>query len=68
MKVIIEFDLPEDGDSYEIVHRADEMHSSLYDIYNYCRDKIKHDDKLSEESEKHLESIMEIVGESLYWG
>lgn len=44
MKVIIEFDLPEDSYEYKIAHNAGAMHSVLWDMEQWLRSQVKHGD------------------------
>ena len=42
MKAIIEFELPEDQEEYEMVNNASKMYLSLWDIKQMLRSKLKY--------------------------
>jgi hypothetical protein len=42
MKAIIEFELPEDQDQYEIANNASKMYLALWDIKQLFRSKLKY--------------------------
>jgi hypothetical protein len=45
MKAIIEFNLPEDGSEYKIFSSAQAMHSVLWDLQQFLRDKLRYGSK-----------------------
>ena len=50
MKAIIEFELPEDNDEYEIANNASKMYLALWDIKQLLRSKLKYNpDGLNDE-------------------
>ena len=57
MKITIEYDTREDAEA--ALHAWTAL-SSLEEIDNYCRGQLKHCE-LSEETEKHLDRIREMV-------
>lgn len=64
MKTVIEFDLPDEREEYEIHVRAMANDRKLDEIDNFCRNKIKHSD-LSDATENILETIREMIRESI---
>ena len=42
MKAILEFELPEDQDQYEIANNASKMYLALWDIKQLFRSKLKY--------------------------
>ena len=50
MKAIIEFELPEDRDEYEMANNASKMYLALWDIKQLFRSKLKYNsDGLNDE-------------------
>jgi len=42
MKAILEFNLPEDLEEYNLVNNASKMHSSLWDMSQWLRGQVKY--------------------------
>jgi hypothetical protein len=43
MKAIIEFNLPEDQNEYELCNKAQEMSDAIKDVRDYLRSKVKYE-------------------------
>jgi len=60
MKAIIEFELPEDQDQYEIANNASKMYLALWDIKQLFRSKLKYNpDGLNAEQLEQWESMQD---------
>jgi len=60
MKAIIEFELPEDQDQYEIANNASKMYLALWDIKQLFRSKLKYNsDGLNSEQLEQWESMQD---------
>jgi len=60
MKAIIEFELPEDRDEYEIANNASKMYLALWDIKQLFRSKLKYNsDGLNAEQLEQWESMQD---------
>lgn len=60
MRVILEFNLPEEREEYLMATQAGEMSCALSDIKNYIRSRLKYEDPGSEAT-KDLEHIRELI-------
>ena len=60
MKAILEFDLPDDQEEFEIANRAMDYHSALWDIDQHMRTCLKHGHtyKTIEEVMEHIRTMM----------
>ena len=58
MKAILEFDLPDDQDEYDLHTNARQYHNALFDLMNYLRAKVKYED-LPEAEYKLADKIYE---------
>lgn len=67
MKATIEFSLPDEKEEFEMYSKAGDYYSALIEIDNYCRNKLKHNELLTEETEKHLQAIRDFVVEAKIW-
>lgn len=56
-QVTFKFNLPEETEEFEIHAKAIETHCHLSEFRNFIRNKIKHDDSLTEEAQKELEEV-----------
>lgn len=64
MKAIIEFNLPEDQEEYEICNKALDMSIALQGIREYLRGKVKYDtqdDKKWEAYDEVYQQFFEII-------
>jgi len=68
-KAILEFDLPEEKDEYELYFHSREMYESLYEISNLLRkiEKGYMDDAEEMYNEQLFEMIKGLIGESGIW-
>ena len=59
MKVLYEFNEEVDGDMdpLKVFQQAQKNHSSLWDIYQFCRTLLKHQDGIPERERAWLEEI-----------
>ena len=58
MKAIIEFELPEDRDEYEMTNNASKMYLALWDIKQLFRSKLKYNsDGLNDEQLEQWEAM-----------
>lgn len=60
-KVILEFNLPEEQDEYEITRSAGKMYSSLWDIQNYMRELRKYDEREEIPKDEIIEKIYSLM-------
>ena len=44
MKAILEFDLPEDREEWEMARRSEDIYLALWDTFTYLRGQYKHSD------------------------
>jgi hypothetical protein len=44
MKAILEFNLPDDQEYYELCNKAQDMYHALNDVRNYLRGKVKYEE------------------------
>lgn len=56
-KVILEFNLPEDREDYEMHYNASKYFCAIHDIKNYLRSLRKHDDRESIPKEELIDAI-----------
>lgn len=59
MKATFEFDIPEEQNEYLVMMYSGKFHSALWDIHNFIRDRLKHDQ--SQDSQSLLEKIKEMI-------
>ena len=57
MKAILEFNLPEDNQEFELMSKALKMYSTLWDLDVWLRGEIKYNDK------EHLEVVRDKLRE-----
>jgi hypothetical protein len=58
MKAIIEFELPEDQEEYEMANNASKMYMALWDIRQLLRSKLKYNsDGLNDEQLEQWEAM-----------
>lgn len=58
MKAILEFNLPDDDESFKMATTASNWYSAMSDLSNYLRSELKHNsDKYSESEYRIIESI-----------
>ena len=58
MKAIIEFELPEDQEEYQMANNASKMYTALWDIRQLFRSKLKYNsDGLNDEQLDQWESM-----------
>ena len=60
MKAILEFNLPEDQEEYDMINNASKMYLSLWDIKQMLRSKLKYNpDGLNTEQLEQWESMQD---------
>lgn len=59
MKAILEFNLPEDEDSHKMAIKAPDMHSVLYGIDQWLREKLKYGHSDIKDADDALEKVRE---------
>ena len=64
-KVTFEFDYYEDRQEIDLILRMKDAYAALWDIDQYLRDKLKHDEVVTPEQERFYESLRELCAESL---
>lgn len=57
-KITFEFNIPEENDMVDLIHRAEEMYLALDEIYNATRNELKHG---NEELSKHVDALLERI-------
>ena len=62
MKAILEFELPEDKQDFELVNSASKMYCIIWEIDQYLRSEIKYNGK--EEFEPIREKLYELMNSS----
>jgi len=62
MKVILKFDLPEEHEDLKTYLKAHDYYSALFDIHQFIRSKLKHEN-VSIETETILEEIRTLIPE-----
>jgi hypothetical protein len=62
MKISIEYELPQDNDSYKLLMESPMYHSKINKIYSYIGEKI-YKEKLNKEELKTLQDIIDIIKE-----
>ena len=65
MKAILEFDLPDDNEAFDLAVRAGKYSSVLWDLDQWLRSIIKYDDSLSEEQEVIYQKVRDKLHETL---
>ena len=63
MKAILEFNLPEEKQEYQLAANATDYAITLEEFDNYLRGKIKYDDTLTEEQCHVFEEVREKLWE-----
>jgi len=58
MKAILEFNLPEDNQEFELATKASKMYCTLWELDNWLRGEIKYKDKELDEVRDKLREIM----------
>ena len=58
MKAILEFNLPEDNQEFELTSKALKMYSTLWDFDVWLRTEIKYKDKELDEVREKLRELM----------
>lgn len=58
MKAIIEFNLPEENQEFELTSKALKMYSTLWDLDLWLRSEIKYKDKELDEVRDKLRELM----------
>jgi hypothetical protein len=58
MKAILEFQLPEDNQEFELATKASKMYSTLWELDQWLRVEIKYKDKELDEVRDKLREIM----------
>jgi hypothetical protein len=58
MKAILEFNLPEDNQEFELTSKALKMYSTLWDLDVWLRSEIKYKDKELDEVRNKLRELM----------
>ena len=62
-KAILEFNLPEDREDYEMHYNASKYFCAIHDIKNYLRSLRKHDDRESIPKEELIDKIQECISD-----
>ena len=65
MKAILEFNLPEDHDTYDVCVNSGKFFSALHDIDGLIRNKLKYD-KMSKETETVLNEIRNLIPHEIH--
>lgn len=58
-KAVLEFNLPEERDEYELVNNAGTLLVALNDVMNIMRREYKYNDQLTEDQHQFLEKLRE---------
>ena len=58
MKAILEFNLPEDNQEFELATKASKMYCTLWELDNWLRQEIKYKDKELDEVRDKLRELM----------
>jgi len=65
--MIIEFEMPKDSDAFKMASHGDDLYFTLWDLNQWLKDQLKHNDKLGEEGSEKLQDaqdkLHEILGE-----
>ena len=66
MRVVIEFNLPEEQEEYDLVHNAGKMHTVLWDFDNKLRDIAKwgHDGYDLDTVERLRDELHELIDDN----
>jgi hypothetical protein len=64
MKAKLEFDLPEENETWDIHVKAGSMHSAIWDYAMWLRGICKHDDPDKYNAEACREKLYECLGEN----
>jgi len=64
MRVILEFDLPDEAEEYRTATRAGAMACVIEDVRQYVRSRLKYESP-GKEASKDLESIRDLIHEGL---
>jgi hypothetical protein len=65
MKAILEFNLPEDHDTYDVCVNSGKFFSALHDIDGHIRNKLKYD-KLDKKTRLILEEIRSMIPHEIH--
>jgi hypothetical protein len=57
MKAVIEFNLPEDKEDFNLATRAIEWYSTVWDLDQYLRSRLKYEDTLTQEAHDALQEV-----------
>lgn len=63
MKVIYEFNLPEDQEEYNLHHQASKLHSAIWEYANWLRAICKHGDPDAYNADKCREQLYKFMNE-----
>jgi len=64
VEVTYKFRLPDNQDELSIFHKANEYSSTLYSIYNICRDVWKYEEEPNKDKLELAESIGNTISET----
>jgi hypothetical protein len=65
MKVIVEYNLPEDEHDYECAIAGPKIRAAMSSFLRHLRDREKYNDKLSEDAVEELVACRQALGETL---
>lgn len=65
MKVIVEYDLPEDEHRYECALAGPKLRAAMSELLRHLREREKYNDKLSEDAVNELVACRMSLGEIL---
>jgi hypothetical protein len=66
MKAILEFNLPEESEAYELAMNGHQYLFALQELDNYLRSELKYNDTLNDEPRRVLEAIRAKLHEELH--
>jgi hypothetical protein len=66
MKVILEFNLPEETESYQLAMNGHRYRFALQELDNYLRSELKYNDALNKGSRRLLDAIRAKLREELH--